>query len=233
MSGAGLEKGTTVTRKHSFSRIALALVVVGGCQAQVSGLLGKKSLGGGSTPSSSSSGASDAAPAPSGEGSRDSGGGGGDRAGDADIPAQWALFEVAPAPGAPKVGPTRPSWCTAEVMQALERGRYFTQSIPSDVESGMKPTGWASFRRAAFGACVAPDGKRVQEQTGYLLQGLANEHGFTGEEAAAYLTARLDPGWDDAEDAFCATMKVDDEGSPTEVTLARAKRAFFGCESVR
>jgi hypothetical protein len=88
-----------VTRKHSFSRIALALVVVGGCQAQVSGLLGKKSLGGGSTTSSSGGGGE---PASAGSG------GAGPSGGNQAAPQSDSASVATTGEGG------RPSWCDVD-----------------------------------------------------------------------------------------------------------------------
>jgi len=209
------------------SCMLLATLVVGGCQVQTSGLLGRK------TTSPSGGGGSDGAAEPS---SYDSGSSGSSSSsapsdGETDIPANWALYEVAAAPFAPKLGPTRPTWCTPAVMKQAEGITLRLQGVPGDVKMGATSTyGWSSLQKAALGLCQAPNGKRVQEQTGYFLQLFANQSGQDGPEVAAYLTQMLDPHADDNQKAFCDSLpKPDPEASAYDQVLAGSKREFYGC----
>jgi len=220
-----MRKGRYVIRKHSISRILLATLVVGGCQVQTSGLLGQK------TTSPSGGGGGDGGGEPSSYDSGSSGSKSASSDGETDIPSNWGLYEVAAAPFAPKIGPTRPSWCTPAVMKQAEGITLRLQGIPGDVKMGATSRyGWSSLQKAALGLCLAPTGKRVQEQTGYFLQFFANQSGQDGAEVAAYVTQMLDPHADDNQKALCDGLpKADPEASAYEQVVSGSKREFYGC----
>ncbi len=238
--------------KHAVLAVATAAMATTACRAGLGGLvkLPGSSGGGGGSPaapggaSSSSGGASsssgDAAPAE--DYSREAQAAKRERE-DAAREQQRAaegrqqvlawiaenMYVVAPAPGAPKIGPTRPSWCDAVPADKLANDPDLA-SVTSMTRHAAEGYWWSGAARPAQLACAAPDEPEIQAQIGHYLQKWAN---LTGLDAAGltpfmkyFVVAEADEA---ARVETCATVTLDDEASARDRALFKLRQRMFGC----
>ncbi len=239
--------------KQSVLAVAAAAFGVTGCQAGLGGLvkLPGSGGGGGGAPaapggaSSSSGGASSSsggAAAPAEDYSREAQAAKRERE-EADLAKQRAdrdlrqaldwigenLYVVAPAPGAPKVGPTRPTWCEALPDGAIPEHPQL-MGVSTGVKRAVESFWWEESFRAAHLACAAPDAPEVQAQMGYYLQKWANLTGLDAKGLTAFMNLYVDrEKFDAARVETCAAVTIDDEASARDRALFRLRQRMFGC----
>jgi len=143
---------------------------------------------------------------------------------------------IDPAPGAAKVGPTKPTCCEAVPREELQQA---TASSASRLMRDMKERGywWNHTPGVLFALCVNPDDDKVKEQTGYFLQYWVNLTGLPPDQLTPFFRVFAGGARQDGDrykaaltEACAKFPKPSDEAPPRDRSLKTAERASLGCE---
>jgi len=131
--------------------------------------------------------------------------------------------KVAPAGGAPTIGPWKPTWCDALGADGADGfGALVRTTEGSDL--------WDSLPAALGHTCIDPDNPAFQAQVGAYMQRWANETGADGKQLAELFRLRADDeAWTRQGIVTCEKLVDLDEGSDRDKALRRRERAVLGC----
>ena len=134
---------------------------------------------------------------------------------------------IAPAPGAAKIAPQRPSWCAGFTVDQNWTWSSVGRSLRSHTEGRFLNLG--GLASAAQVLCRKPEDPVVQKVTASVLQAYVNTTGVSADEAPRNMTWRLDEKLVAAKKALCGALPYDEEMLGAEKTFAETRLTFFGC----
>jgi hypothetical protein len=147
------------------------------------------------------------------------------------------IYVVEPLEGRAKVGPVKLDFCD-RIPQTQERtcpvrerseAKSISQAIRGAEHSGLD-TG--RIGRILAGACNFPNDPGFEEAVGSVVQLWVNWFGQSREDAIESLVLRgASEKWKNDLDAGCRKIQVDEEASPEDASITRARREAVGCRA--
>ena len=131
------------------------------------------------------------------------------------------IVKVPAEPGAPTVGPFKPTWCDAmtsdisfHALAQATKGEYIWDQLP----------------KAVTFACAEPDSPVFHQQIGMYMQRWANLTGASAAQLGEFLALRADAAkWDAQHDATCTKLEPLEDAPARDIKFREMERKVMGC----